>query len=434
MSQTVVVNMFGGPGAGKTTAAFEVMAKLKKAGFVAEYAPEYAKELVWTISDPKEAPEQKKWATELINGTVGHQTMLYLEQNRRVRRLIGQCDFVVTDSPALLGCMYLQRGIDPREAEFDTRALKDYRAQSNFNFFVQRSGDYEQDGRVHTEEQATAIDKEIIAFAESKGIYMDTYNHEQIDLAISNMIKTHARINAYQAPTDPIETATAEAPSLGKIQGKEQAMAEETKIWDGTSITLPKTGYKGRESLHEYTDKQDRAMAAIKLPPKMPEMKDINGETVDISNHTVFVPSAAVKAFDNDPGYYNVSFPNKNKNGEDWHIDAVLEQGHYANPDGKTKEEKGAWVAEETLRTTVTPMELKESSETLRSERAAYAREKEAQEQVQQQTQTKTKKSTPTARRAAKTSSPAKDGEAAKKSAQAQSKSARANEHVKTKQ
>lgn len=45
--QTVVVNCFAGPSAGKTTCAWEIASELKKKGIEAEYVSEYAKELVW---------------------------------------------------------------------------------------------------------------------------------------------------------------------------------------------------------------------------------------------------------------------------------------------------------------------------------------------------------------------------------------------------
>lgn len=44
---TIVINAFAGPGAGKTTSCLEVAEKLKKQGFVTEYVQEYAKELVY---------------------------------------------------------------------------------------------------------------------------------------------------------------------------------------------------------------------------------------------------------------------------------------------------------------------------------------------------------------------------------------------------
>ena len=46
-NQTVVINLFGGPGAGKSTCAMEICSELKKHGLSAEYVQEYAKELVY---------------------------------------------------------------------------------------------------------------------------------------------------------------------------------------------------------------------------------------------------------------------------------------------------------------------------------------------------------------------------------------------------
>ena len=44
--KTIVVNLFAGAGAGKTTCAWEIASELKKRGIETEYVSEYAKELV----------------------------------------------------------------------------------------------------------------------------------------------------------------------------------------------------------------------------------------------------------------------------------------------------------------------------------------------------------------------------------------------------
>jgi tRNA uridine 5-carbamoylmethylation protein Kti12 len=45
--KTVIVNLYAGPGAGKTTCAWEIASRLKKENVSTEYVSEYAKELVW---------------------------------------------------------------------------------------------------------------------------------------------------------------------------------------------------------------------------------------------------------------------------------------------------------------------------------------------------------------------------------------------------
>jgi len=69
---TIVINAFAGPGAGKTTSAWEIASALKKAGFSVELAPEYAKELVWTDR------------ADLLDGSEANQLEVLQEQTRRI--------------------------------------------------------------------------------------------------------------------------------------------------------------------------------------------------------------------------------------------------------------------------------------------------------------------------------------------------------------
>ena len=51
MKDTIIVNLFAGPGAGKTTGAWYISAKLKMAGADVEYISEFAKDKVWEEND-----------------------------------------------------------------------------------------------------------------------------------------------------------------------------------------------------------------------------------------------------------------------------------------------------------------------------------------------------------------------------------------------
>ena len=70
IKNTIIVNLFAGPGAGKTTCAWEIASELKKRNIQAEYVPEYAKELVW---------DEKR---ELLDGSLKNQRKLFQEQNQ----------------------------------------------------------------------------------------------------------------------------------------------------------------------------------------------------------------------------------------------------------------------------------------------------------------------------------------------------------------
>ena len=92
---TVIINLIAGPGAGKTTCAWEIAEKLKKQGYIAEYVSEIAKEYVW---------EER---FDLLDGSLVHQKALLDMQKHRIDRLIGKVDFVVTDAPLVLNSLYL---------------------------------------------------------------------------------------------------------------------------------------------------------------------------------------------------------------------------------------------------------------------------------------------------------------------------------------
>ena len=96
---TVVVNVFGGPGCGKTAMAWEVCERLRHMGFLVEYAPEYAKELTWDATSAAATELERERAMELLDGRPDHQMAIVREQHRRISRYVGQVDFVVTDGP-----------------------------------------------------------------------------------------------------------------------------------------------------------------------------------------------------------------------------------------------------------------------------------------------------------------------------------------------
>lgn len=169
--QTVIVNCFAGPGAGKTTCAWEIASELKKRGIEAEYVGEYAKELVWDGN------------SELLDGSLQSQQHLYDVQHHRVQRLIGKVDVVVTDSPAILGAMYLK---EPN-SEFEYNIISDFNKQHNFNLFINRGNTFQQAGRIHNLDESKAIDNNIKNFLEKYNIYYGTYEHSTIDKVVNNI-------------------------------------------------------------------------------------------------------------------------------------------------------------------------------------------------------------------------------------------------------
>lgn len=185
--KTIVVNLFAGPGAGKTTCAWEIASELKKRGIETEYVSEFAKELVW---------ENK---LDLLDGSLEHQTYIYQEQNKRVQRLLGKVDVVVTDSPSLLSLMYLKE-LDPI---FEQTLLSNFNSQQNFNLFINRGKLFQQAGRLENLEESKVIDKRIIEFLEENNIYFGTYYHKTVGVLIDNIVKNLNNVNSKDAEKKP---------------------------------------------------------------------------------------------------------------------------------------------------------------------------------------------------------------------------------------
>lgn len=154
---TVVLNLFGGPGIGKSSTAAGLFFHLKKNHFDVELTTEFAKEVVWDQN------------MELLYD----QIFVFANQNRRVQRMMGKVDYVVTDSPTILVLIYAKH-MDRHNAAFDALVTETFKSQRSVNFFLKRDVPYDNNGRYQTEEAALEIDHEIEQLLIEKGIEYHT--------------------------------------------------------------------------------------------------------------------------------------------------------------------------------------------------------------------------------------------------------------------
>lgn len=150
---TTLINVFGGPGIGKSTFAALLFAALKMRDVSAEITTEYAK--------------------DLLRDGRGHvlsedQIEVFAAQRRRHRRLLGKVDLAVTDSPVLLCSIYA-----PAHYPESYHALVRWAHDEipSVNLLLQRhAGRYEVEGRIHSETVARAIDQAITDLLERYAI------------------------------------------------------------------------------------------------------------------------------------------------------------------------------------------------------------------------------------------------------------------------
>ena len=141
MKKTLVVNLFGGPGTGKTTGMAYIFAKLKMAGVDAEMVTEFAKELTW----------------EKRQITLSDQLYILGKQQKKHNVLSGQVQVVITDSPILLSLYY---GKDLTNS-FKDVVIETHEKFWNYNVFLKRIKPYNTNGRSQTEDQAKQIDVDL---------------------------------------------------------------------------------------------------------------------------------------------------------------------------------------------------------------------------------------------------------------------------------
>ena len=145
-----IINIFAGPGAGKSMFCMELLAEMKKIGcnkgFTAEYVSEAAKEYVWTDSP-------------LMSGSEKHQLILLGEQLHKLERLNGNVDFIITDSPLVLNALYNKECT----YDFEKMVVRLMRTYDMDNYFLKRdlSVPYETAGRLQSLEDAIKIDERL---------------------------------------------------------------------------------------------------------------------------------------------------------------------------------------------------------------------------------------------------------------------------------
>ena len=140
--KTLVVNLYGGPGTGKSTMMAHVFALLKWEGIRCEMAPEFAKEKVWEGS------------TDILQ----NQIYVFGKQLHTIKRLLGKVEVIITDSPLLLSLYY---GKNESQA-FRNLVVDEKSKLHRLNIFLEREKEYDPIGRLQTEQEAREIDTHVL--------------------------------------------------------------------------------------------------------------------------------------------------------------------------------------------------------------------------------------------------------------------------------
>lgn len=154
IKKTIIVNLFAGPGAGKTTTMAGLFSKLKLKNINCEMVTEFAKELTW---------EERKIA-------LSNSIYIFGEQQYRLFKLNNKVDIIVTDCPLLISYYFNKKYNFNDNINLDNLILSEFQKYYNINVFVNRVKPFNPKGRNQNEEESIQISKEIKLMLEDLNI------------------------------------------------------------------------------------------------------------------------------------------------------------------------------------------------------------------------------------------------------------------------
>lgn len=146
--KTTIINVYGGPSAGKSTSAAYLYYLLKVAGENVELVREYVKDWAW---------DNRKFSAYdeiyFLGKQVRHESMLF-----------GKVDYIVTDAPVYMTAYYasiycsptLAKGVKAEAQAFYQQVAED--GHQHLHIMLNRIRPYVQEGRYQSESQAHAVD------------------------------------------------------------------------------------------------------------------------------------------------------------------------------------------------------------------------------------------------------------------------------------
>jgi nicotinamide riboside kinase len=144
-----LINLFGGPGIGKSSIAAGLTYKLKKKHISCNNPYEFPKKLAWDHNIP----------------AIKDQLYVFANQHRGIAECYGKVDYIIIDSPVLFSTIYHTYYTKGYPAEFYGQPFHDlvvdlHKRYDNLNILLERTdGAHNEDERFQDYEESIAIDK-----------------------------------------------------------------------------------------------------------------------------------------------------------------------------------------------------------------------------------------------------------------------------------
>jgi len=175
-----IINLFSGPGAGKSSVAAGLTYQLKKRHISCDNPYEFPKVLAWDKNGE----------------AIKDQLYVIANQHRGISKSYGKVDYIIMDSPILLSLVYKNKyDMDNvnypsclYEDDFDHLLLNIHNFYDNYNFFLKRSidnGSHNNKERYQTIEESLILDERIKEMLKQNNIKFKEVN---VDCAIEEIM------------------------------------------------------------------------------------------------------------------------------------------------------------------------------------------------------------------------------------------------------
>ena len=169
MKKPLIINLIGGPGCGKSTAAHGLFYKLKKLQCNVELSSEWVKCKVYEESFH----------------CMDDQLYIFAKQHHKLFVLKDKVDIIVTDCSLLNSLVYGER-----DEHFDGLVLKQFNEFNNLNILLHRKQEYNQDGRIESKEEAVELDNKYKSIMDRNNIpYIELDNVDACDYIVKYLLE-----------------------------------------------------------------------------------------------------------------------------------------------------------------------------------------------------------------------------------------------------
>ena len=203
MRKTVIVNLYGAPGAGKSTGSAYIFGQLKMNNISVELVREFVEDKIYeksegVFNDQVYILGKQHFRQTNVKGNVdviitdcplivqAYYTDKYFKMT-----ILKDVDVIVTDAPLILLSYYSKKNGFPYTSELEQLILSILPLVDNVNYFINRCVPYDTRGRFQTEEEADIIADEMKSYLNNLNIKYKELDgvKESYDLIVNEILE-----------------------------------------------------------------------------------------------------------------------------------------------------------------------------------------------------------------------------------------------------